>query len=337
MNEQTKNPPVSPPGLVNSVISGFNLVANHIYIILLPIALDLYLWFGPHLRIKALMEPALVEMMQQFAAFSQAQLQTTTQAIQELYSQLLQQFNLFSLIRSYPVGVFSLFSTTAPMENPLGSPLMWEVPTMGSAFLYWLGLSLLGLLLGTFFFREIARYSGLDMVEHHLRSAAWHYLQTILLTLVLLVMAFFIAVPLLLLFSFLTMVSPFIAQIALFVIVVFLLWLVVPMVFAPHGIYFNQQNAMASLLTSVRMVRFHLPGTSLFLMAIFLMGEGLNIIWRIAPDTSWMALVGVLGHAFVSTALLAASFIYYRNGLIWMQSRLRSIAKSDTPNIGRTL
>jgi hypothetical protein len=31
-----------------------------------------------------------------------------------------------------------------------------------------------------------------------------------------------------------------------------------------------------------------------------------------------MALVGILGHAFVTTALLAASFIYYRDMSAWL-------------------
>jgi hypothetical protein len=36
-------------------------------------------------------------------------------------------------------------------------------------------------------------------------------------------------------------------------------------------------------------------------------------------------LVGIAGHAFITTGLLAASFIYYRNGLAYIQS-IRKLA-----------
>lgn len=323
--------------MVQAITAGFNLVANHIYIILLPIALDLFLWFGPHLRVKSLLEPVVQDMLRQLGMFYQAQLDANAEVIREFYMAILEQINLFTFLRSYPVGVFSLFSSTSPAEHPLGSPAFFEIPSIGLVFLYGLLITLAGLFLGTLFFREMARYTGENLSGHKLRPIVWHYGQTVLLTLILLLLALLIAVPLTLAFSFLTLLSPMIAQIVLFMIIVFLLWLVVPMVFAPHGIYFSQQNAMSALLTSVRMVRFHLPGTSIFLLVIILISEGLKIIWRFPPPTSWMALIGVLGNAFVSTALLAATYIYYRDGLIWMKSRQQNIASASVGNNGRIL
>jgi hypothetical protein len=42
--------------------------------------------------------------------------------------------------------------------------------------------------------------------------------------------------------------------------------------------------------------------------------------------------VGILGHAFISTALLAASFIYYRDMTAWLQSVFERIkAGSASP------
>jgi len=323
--------------MVQAITAGFNLVANHIYIIILPIALDLFFWFGPHLRVKSLLEPVVQDMLRQLGTFYQAQLDANAEAIREFYMAILEQFNLFTFLRSYPVGVFSLFSSSSPAVNPLGSPALFEVQTIGLVLLYALVISLAGLFLGTVFFREMAKYTGENLSDHKLRPIFWHYSQTVLLALILLLLGLLIAVPLTLAFSFLTLLSPMIAQIVLFMIIVFLLWLIVPMVFAPHGIYFNQQNAMSALLTSVRMVRFHLPGTSIFLLVIILISEGLKIIWRFPPPTSWMALVGILGNAFVSTAMLAATYIYYREGLIWMKSRQQNIASSSVGNNGRIL
>jgi hypothetical protein len=102
-----------------------------------------------------------------------------------------------------------------------------------------------------------------------------------------------------------------------------MLWFLVPLLFSPHGIFINQQNAFASIMTSVRMVRYYLPGTSLFLLALLVISNGLNILWRVPPSSSWMMVIGIFGHAFIYTSLLAASFSYYRGGFDWMQANLK--------------
>jgi hypothetical protein len=44
------------------------------------------------------------------------------------------------------------------------------------------------------------------------------------------------------------------------------------------------------------------------------------VLWRIPPADSWLTLLGIFGNAFVSTALLAASFIYYRDLNVWVDT-----------------
>jgi hypothetical protein len=43
-----------------------------------------------------------------------------------------------------------------------------------------------------------------------------------------------------------------------------------------------------------------------------------------------MALVGIAGHAFITTSLLAASFIYYRDMQVWLQTVLDRL-KANIP------
>jgi len=52
------------------------------------------------------------------------------------------------------------------------------------------------------------------------------------------------------------------------------------------------------------------------------------MLWKAPPVTSWLTLVGVGGHAFISTALLAASFVYYRDADHWVQETL-ALVKSQ--------
>jgi hypothetical protein len=68
-----------------------------------------------------------------------------------------------------------------------------------------------------------------------------------------------------------------------------------------------------------------LPTTSLFFLSILAISEGLDILWRVPPETSWLTMIGVGGHAFITSALLAASFVYYRDADLWTQETLRLI------------
>ena len=82
---------------------------------------------------------------------------------------------------------------------------------------------------------------------------------------------------------------------------------------------------ITSIISSVQMARFTLPTSSMFVLAVFLLSFGLNFLWSIPPENSWMTIVGILGHSFVTTALLAGSFIYYRDMNIWLQSVIEKL------------
>jgi hypothetical protein len=97
-------------------------------------------------------------------------------------------------------------------------------------------------------------------------------------------------------------------------------WLVVPLFFTPHGIFVRKQNAIISIMSSLRMSRFTLPTSSMFVLSVFLLSRGLGYLWKVPTSDSWLMLVGIAGHAFISTTLLAASFVYYRDMNDWLQN-----------------
>jgi hypothetical protein len=78
------------------------------------------------------------------------------------------------------------------------------------------------------------------------------------------------------------------------------------------------------------MVRFTLPNTGLFLLLFVLINQGLNFLWTTPAQTSWWMLVGIGGHAFISTALLAASFIYYRDINAWLKVVFEQLQRQAT-------
>jgi len=93
-----------PPRIIPSVVEGFNVVASHIYIILFPICLDLFLWLGPLVKIKKYFFPLIVEAAQISSAAYGEQAAGFVESTREIWSYILDQFNLLFSLRTFPVG-----------------------------------------------------------------------------------------------------------------------------------------------------------------------------------------------------------------------------------------
>lgn len=330
-----KTPPVisdtQPPKLIPTLVGGFNLIANHIVLILLPIALDLLLWLGPKIRIASLMTDYFKNLSQMLAQVGSADLQTQSKAFLDSYAQLMNQFNLGVAVRTFPVGVPSLLSRELTVASPLKA-FSYDVPTQGTAILIIVLLMIAGFFLGSLYFNTLSRFTTDPVEKFDLPKLLNQYGQSLVMFLVLAIVLLIILLPGLSLLSIFLMISPTLGQFLVIMAMVVMLWLVVPLVFAPHGIFVLNQKSFPSILLSIRMVRFFLPGTGMFVLTAVLISEGMNLLWELPDPSSWLTLVGIFGHAFIVTALLAATFIYYREGLRWMQENIQRMSNAMGKN-----
>jgi hypothetical protein len=157
--------------------------------------------------------------------------------------------------------------------------------------------------------------------------------QSLLLSILWLIGLMIVLVPVSMILTLLMFVSPVLANIAFIVFLFFTFWLIVPLFFTPHGIFMRRENAFYSIYSSLRMVRFTLPTSGLFVLSAFILVNGLAILWSVPKSDSWLTLVGFAGHAFVSTVVLAASFVYYRDMNGWLNTvyeRFRQASKGPT-------
>lgn len=306
-----------PPGVMGSLRTGFEAVSSHVGLILLPAFLDVFLWLGPRLSVNALISPILGIM------YNRGQLFLTSSADLKQSIETIANFNLLSLLGKlllFPIGVSSLFAQKTPVETPFGSQQIVEVSSgpimIGWAFL----LVVVGWILGGVYFRWVSETALGSAKRETNIGLVWAIVQTLILSVVWVIGLILILTPGLLVFSILWIVNPTLASGAIFVLLVLSFWLIVPLFFTPHGIFVRRQNAFSSIFTSVRMARFTLPTSSMFVLCVLLLTTGLNYLWSVPPDDSWMKLVGIAGHAFITTALLAASFVYYRDMNVWLQT-----------------
>jgi hypothetical protein len=215
-----------------------------------------------------------------------------------------------------------------PLANPLGTPMTLQVDSLGHLFGLLFLLTICGWILGGLYFQWIASLIASETSAAMGRAIS----QTLLYSFLWFLLAWMIGVPIGLLLYVLFAINSLLGEGALLVLGFLSMWLIVPIFFSSFGIYLRRQNVFMSFLSSFQLTRFALPTTSLFVLTMFLIGAGLNFLWTIPANDSWLTLVGILGHAFIMTALLASSFVYYRDTTAWLQTVFEKLhATTPTP------
>jgi hypothetical protein len=260
-------------------------------------------------------------------------------ASREMWSAVAAKFNLMSVIRSYPIGVPSLMVSSAPTAVPGGSPAVWQIPSVGAALGIFILLTLSGLLVGTLYFQMIAQATLEDKIDLRTTLARWprSALQVFLLALMWVALLIALSIPFSCLLSFSLVAGMGIGQFAILLFGGLVVWLLFPLVFSPHGIFAYKYPMWTSLREGIRLTRATLPSTGLFLLIILVISEGLDMLWRVPAETSWFTMIGVTGHAFITAALLSATFIYYRDATVWLQGLLErskmALAEEESKNL----
>ena len=326
-----------PPGVLGSLKAGFEAVSNHVILISLPFLLDIFLWLGPRLGVSKVLSPVYQMVFDQLKkGLSTADEIKQLVAFQTLFNDWLQHFNLVSLVsrlQTFPVGISSLMAKTMPVTTPMGAGNGSQLSSPFTLTGYMFLLVMAGWVVGALYFRWVsgAILGGRGRLCEHPAC-------DLSVAVVIRHLVHFSGLPFHpgdLFLAVLSLISPTLASIGLFILVLASFWLVVPLFFMPLGIFVRNQNAFRSIYSSFRMVRFTFPSSAMFVFIIFILTTGLNYLWSVPASDSWMTLIGIAGHAFISTALLAASFVYYRDMNGWLQIVIQKLQQKDTPLPGR--
>lgn len=298
------------PRILQALLAGFNTVANKPYVILFPILLDLFLWFGPSWHVDAFIKPWINQLttLPGIGSPDNARIITETQT---LWNEVVSNFDLAFSLRTLPIGVPSLMASKPSFLNPLGQPLTFNLESNGQILGLWLLFMLMGYLLGSLYFNHISNQIIPAHEKNTLSSFIKTFSQIILMPLILLVILIMISIPILFLITLVTMISPGISQFLTTSIAMIVLWVLMPLIFTPHAIFLFKQNLIAAIMTSISVVKTSMGKTAWFILLSFLLIQGLNILWSSPDVDNWFLLIGILGHAFIVSAVIAASFHYF--------------------------
>jgi hypothetical protein len=308
-----------PLGTLACVTTGFEVTARNPELILLPLLLDMFLWLGPRL--------SLAPILRSIKAFLQSWLivDAVSSEVAEAYSlvsriltELSEGFNLFSVMNPAPlIGVPVLMPIRVSAMRPFGAQPALEIASVPLMTLVSGGLALVGVGFGALYLRAIGR-SVLAETQAPLPgpNPVWGlWAQFVKLGVALLVGMVSFSVVISFLVTFLGFLSYAVAGLAMTLATSAVLFIMLHLLFTIPGVLQLRRGLLQAMRESLLLTRGDFLNVVFLLLLIFVISQGLNVVWTLPEPNSWANAIGLAGHAFVSTALTAGLLVFYQERL----------------------
>ncbi|MGD0806315.1 MAG: hypothetical protein ABSA10_02370 [Anaerolineales bacterium] len=337
MNKIAIDGPRPPIGFLSSLWKGIEFVNAHPGIMVVPVLIDAFLWFGPHLSLIPLINPVLTSLNTALAA---NQLNPT---MMDALRQAVEKYNLFSLLAFIPLFPPSLMTGAAPGQTPLGTPIVISIANWWQCLGIVPALIASSILIGSLYWLLAGRSA---------QGAKWtrgdwfaRYSRTVIVMLLLcgtfLVLILGISIPVLFVISVIGVVSAdfaaILSQLFFFLGGGFLFWVFLFFIFSVHGIILFRDGILQSIRNSVVTSRWLYPISIWIPILLILLQYLVSMVWALASDANWSGAVGILGNAYTSSVIVTASMAYYIDKRRWIseiQSQLQTRMAVKPPTTG---
>lgn len=305
---QKKEKQASIPGVFATLAAGFDLATKHFWLFLIPIFLDSFLWLGPRLSLRLLVE--------QMASFLQQN--GGIPGMNEQLLALAPHTNLFTSLSVPLLGVPVLMAAVTPEVVP-ATPYVFELDNVGLVAGLFLLFTLVGIFLTAVYFTLIARTverseAGFIVDNGRLLSRIFFtWLRLLAVIIAFLVVMLIIYIPLAMVSMLVSFLSSTLGLLVMFMGPLIAVWLVMAAYFVPQGLTLYGRSPAQALMISLQLIRIHGTTAMGLILAVMLIGGLMDQFLVLMEDGSWITLVSILTHAFVSTSLITATFIFYRD------------------------
>ncbi len=353
MDATTREKSAGPLGVIGCLTAGFDVLSRNVWLIVLPVLLDLLLWLGPQLSVAPL--------FRRFDALLMAQpipdpttARQVAQAVQllELFGE---RFNLLSLISVLPLlNVPSLLARhVSEMVSPLGEPRVLLVTSVFALMAWGALLVSLGLALGFLYLNSLAHRvrvmcspggqesskaagsalskaagpalsevagPALSEVEGpeqvaEVSSGVGKLIRVFLFAAGLL-MTGMMLVPL---WMVLVGTAWAIAQPLGLLVWLFSIglgsYVALHLLFVIPGVVLGGRGLLRATWESIVLIHTQFPSVTGLLVLVVVIYEGLGYVWSLPSGDSWLLLIGILGNGCIATGLTAATFVFYQERL----------------------
>jgi hypothetical protein len=307
-----------PTGVIETLSAGYTAVNRQLWVLLLPILLDVFLWLGPHVSYSPLVGPVVTnatELTRQVAlsprrAPRNSEFATSLDQGRQWLIARADDLNGLTVLGWGPVALPSSRALPSPSDD-LAFVSGWADGL--TLLVACLGVSLL---LGGWFYGGLAAAStgarGGPLAAG--RNTPRAVRDVLGLAAVVFGTALLLGLPILLLIGFTMLVSPPVAALGAVLVAGGVLFAIVHLSFAIDAIFVSNAGPLSAIQRSVVLVRRHLrPSVSLILLT-WLILAGMARAWDILASTlqpPYGVALGILGNAYIASGLIAAGMIFY--------------------------
>jgi len=308
------------PGVIETLSTGYEQLNRVLWIVALPILMDLLLWLGPQITSGAVVHSVVQRLTALYGGVSADGLDpSTVQQSQQLLGQvdhIAGSFNLLNLL------VINLASLPSIMPTPqVGVPQL-QLGTFGALLGVALALELAGTLIGVLYLGIIAqqiRDGRLSLAL--LARRVWRYWLSILGFFVLAIAVLF-AISLIvgILVGVVAVVAPpvgsflwaLVTALAQIAGVLFLIYLF----FLTDAIVVSEVGPILAAVSSARVVANNFWSSVGFIGLVYVISLGMQIIWTALAQNPYGTVIAIAANAYIASGLAAASMLFYKNRVV---------------------
>lgn len=312
----------TPPGIIETLSAGFDHVNQIVWIVAVPIVMDLFLWLAPRVSAGIVINQVAAWYSQLIHTYTSvagggvnaATIDQARQAVDALEKSG-GSFNLLTLL------VVNLASVPSIAPTPMAGRPVWQVGSLGVLGGVILATQLVGILIGCLYLGLIAqKIRDGKVIPRALVRQVWSYWLSVLGFILLAIgLVAVVSIPVGLAIGLVQLVAPAVgvalwfaalagAQIAIVLLMIYLFFLV-------DAIVVSEAGPVRAAVNSARVVANNFWSTVGFIVIIYIILLGTQVIWTALSHNSAGLLVAIIGNAYVSSGIAAASMIYYQTRL----------------------
>lgn len=319
LNKQQK-----PLGIVDTLSEGLAVVGRHPWLLLLPLLLDLFLWWGPPLSLAPglidwLLSPFNLQDLEAAGELPPTLASDMTLLVGEMRA-LLAGINIWALLASPLLFLPSIMGAFPPVAPGLLLSNLLVVAMLTAAIALvglWVSMVWLHWVAGAIP-RNAADGQGSEgrQIGLALGAAGLSTLRFVALLLALIVAFFGLLLPASFAVALVTLLMPGIGSAMGSLLTLAMswlgLWVALHLFFVPAALVYDGAGILAAGKRSVLLVRRHFWSALGFIGLTTLLDVGFGLIW-FALGEGWAARsLSMVGSAALGTGIAAAMFIFYR-------------------------
>jgi hypothetical protein len=326
--------------LIDTISEGYAAINRRPWLVLLPLLLNLYIWFGTQLSFEPLL--ADLSTVARLGAATAEQSAATAEQIRRIGAIDMRQ--AIAWLNFVPTLTMYAISSTDADGTPAGLSFVREVPPtlaperdtikvydLGGAMLAFVLLNILVLPLSAIFLTQLAAAVRGDRAGLPASAQrAWRAMLALLGKVGVLVgVGLALGLPFAFLSIMLMFFSPPLGWFMIGVITILLFWISIYLGFANEAIVVSGVGPLRALHTSFNIVRRNFWGTLGFLAISWLISAGSGVLWlNLAEGSTVGLIVAIVGSAYLGSGLLAARMAFYRDRLRRWQNAVAAVRTS---------